>query len=134
MSNQRDLHQCAALCWRDTGSDVEILLITSRDTGRWVIPRGWPMDGKTFSEAAAQEAWEEAGVRGVVHPIPLGRYSYWKPQLHKHLDVSVFALNVKEVLCSFPERGQRERIWLPPSGAAAKIAEPALAAMIADFL
>ncbi|WP_136686091.1 NUDIX hydrolase [Falsirhodobacter xinxiangensis] len=134
MSNQRNLHQCAALCWREIGSEVEILLITSRDTGRWVIPKGWPMDGKTFAEAAAQEAWEEAGVRGVVHPIPLGRYSYWKPQLHKHLDVSVFALNVKEVAGSFPERGQRKRIWRPPSNAAAKIAENALAAMIANFV
>lgn len=92
------------------------------------------MDGKTFAETAAEEAWEEAGIRGVVHPTPLGRYSYWKPQLHKHLDVSVFALNVKKVLDSFPERGQRKRIWLPPSDAAAKIAEPALATMIANFV
>ena len=62
-------HQVAALCWRmGQGGAVEILLVTSRDTGRWVIPKGWPMDGKSASAAAAREAWEEAGVKGTVRP------------------------------------------------------------------
>jgi hypothetical protein len=55
--------QVAALCYKQANDtdDKEILLVTSRDTGRWIIPKGWPIDGKNASEAALQEAWEEAG-------------------------------------------------------------------------
>lgn len=94
--NGRGSIQCGALCWRENGADVEILLVTSRDTGRWVIPKGWPMIGKTLAEAAAQEAWEEAGIKGVVHLVPLGSYRYIKPQLDTQLEVVVFSLNVRK--------------------------------------
>ena len=56
--------QVAALCWRRSAKGLRILLITSRDTGRWVIPKGWPMRNRTEPEAAAREAYEEAGLRG----------------------------------------------------------------------
>ncbi|MEN9850080.1 MAG: hypothetical protein RL128_243, partial [Pseudomonadota bacterium] len=56
--------QYGALCWRMHRGKVEVLLITSRDTGRWVIPKGWPIDGLAPAQTAAREAWEEAGVEG----------------------------------------------------------------------
>ena len=60
--------QIGAICWRMHRAKVEVLLITSRDTGRWVIPKGWPMQGLSDAEAASIEAWEEAGVRGDITP------------------------------------------------------------------
>ena len=69
------LPQVAALPVRRKGDgDIEVLLITSRKTNRWIIPKGWPMKGKKRHEAAAQEALEEAGISGHVHKKPLGSY------------------------------------------------------------
>ena len=70
--------QFAALCWRVMDGKVQILLITSRGSGRWIVPKGWPMDGQTPGEAALTEAWEEAGVLGKVDWRPVGLYSYSK--------------------------------------------------------
>ena len=70
--------QVAALCWRRSGKGLRILLITSRDTGRWVIPKGWPMRNRTDAEAAAREAYEEAGLRGIVAERSIGLYTYRK--------------------------------------------------------
>jgi hypothetical protein len=72
--------QYGALCFRrtDGASGIEILIITSRDSGRWIIPKGWPMKRKKPYEAAAIEAWEEAGVCGSVCKKPVGRYTYLK--------------------------------------------------------
>lgn len=72
--------QYGALCYRvgTENGKVEVLLITSRGTGRWIIPRGWPMRKKKPHEAAEIEAWEEAGVRGRVRKTPVGRYTYLK--------------------------------------------------------
>jgi 8-oxo-dGTP pyrophosphatase MutT (NUDIX family) len=58
--------QFAALCYRVVKKKVKVLVISSRGTGRWIVPKGWPMDGKTPADAALQEAWEEAGVIGKV--------------------------------------------------------------------
>jgi hypothetical protein len=72
--------QYGALCFRrsPTTDAIEVLVITSRDSDRWVIPKGWPMKWRKPHEAAAIEAWEEAGVRGEVHKKPVGRYTYLK--------------------------------------------------------
>ena len=70
--------QYAALPWRYAGSGREVLLISSRDTGRWVIPKGWPISDLDPSASAAREAWEEAGVRGKTETEPMGLYSYDK--------------------------------------------------------
>ncbi|HEY8579134.1 MAG TPA: NUDIX hydrolase, partial [Beijerinckiaceae bacterium] len=70
--------QVAALPWRLAPTGVEILLITSRGTKRWVIPKGWPMPGRRPHEAAQREAYEEAGVKGAIEPAPLGCYEYRK--------------------------------------------------------
>ena len=70
--------QVAALCWRRSGKGLKILLITSRDTGRWVIPKGWPMRNRSNAQAAAREAYEEAGLRGDVSERSVGIYTYLK--------------------------------------------------------
>ncbi|MDM7459888.1 MAG: NUDIX domain-containing protein, partial [Paracoccus sp. (in: a-proteobacteria)] len=70
--------QVGAICRDRVSGDV--LLVSSRGTGRWVIPKGWPMAGRSLAEAAAQEAWEEAGIRGRIHEGELGRFTYDKVQ------------------------------------------------------
>ena len=124
--------QCAALCWRMHRGRVEVLLITSRDTGRWVIPKGWPMPGKTAAQSAMQEAWEEAGVRGKGQDRPVGRYGYFKIMADKSAlpcVVTVYPLRVKELAARYPERKQRRRRWHDAEDAARLVAEPELRAL-----
>lgn len=129
--------QYGALCWRNGPSGIEILLITSRDTGRWVIPKGWPMPGLSPESAAAQEAWEEAGVEGVMNPLCIGRYGY-----HKCLSVTstvpcavaVYGMRVEGLAKTYPEARERRRQWFPLQDAAALVAEPELAVIISQFL
>ena len=128
--------QFAALCYRVSKGKTQVLLITSRDTGRWVIPKGWPISGKKPHEAAAQEAWEEAGVTGKVKPKVLGIYSYSKHMgkgTNKPMVVAVFALKVKKMDDDFPEAGQRRRKWVSPKKAAARVKEPELAKILRNF-
>ena len=128
--------QVAALPWRKGKKSVEILLVTTRTTKRWVIPKGWTMDGKADHEAAAIEAFEEAGVLGVADLNPLGRYGYVKLLQNgkaRHVKVRVFALAVDEILEDWPERTERQRQWVSPQQALALIGEPELLQIIADF-
>jgi 8-oxo-dGTP pyrophosphatase MutT (NUDIX family) len=125
--------QVAALCWRMHRDRVEVLLITSRDTGRWVLPKGWPMDGRDAPGAAAQEAWEEAGVTGVVKPDVIGLFGYDKviaPAATLPCMVSVFALRVAALARRFPERKERRRKWFSAEAAARKVAEPELRTLL----
>lgn len=129
--------QTAALCYRvTTRGKTEVLLITSRETGRWVLPKGWPMAGKTAQEAAAREAYEEAGVEGEVAGHCLGFYSYRKllaDGVEQPCVVSVFPLRVRRLVTRFPERGQRRLKWFAARKAALKVAEPDLAELLAGF-
>ena len=68
------LEQVGALIVRRRRGSCEVMLITSRDTGRWIVPKGWPMRGKPDDEAAAQEAFEEAGVEGEISRDPVGSF------------------------------------------------------------
>lgn len=125
--------QVAALCWRLHKGLVEVLMITSRETGRWVIPKGWPIEGLSSAEAAAREAWEEAGVRGRVQAVPLGAYLYDKitgPARSRRCNVAVFALQVDELKSRFPEAGERRRSWFSAREAATLVAEPDLNALL----
>lgn len=92
------------------------------------------MVNKTFDEVAAQEAWEEAGIKGVVHPVPLGSYHYIKPELGVELEVVVFSLNVKKTTAKFPECNQRSRRWISLEKAADLVAEEELSALITSFV
>ncbi|MEO8241122.1 MAG: NUDIX hydrolase [bacterium] len=125
--------QVAALCWRMHKGKVQVLLITSRETGRWVIPKGWPMDGMSAASAAAQEAWEEAGVQGVVGDLALGQFVYDKilPAKALRCAVEVFPLRVKELKSKFPEAKERRRAWHRASEAADLVAEPDLRDLMA---
>ncbi len=112
---------------------VEVLLITSRETRRWVVPRGNPIPGSTAPQSAAQEAFEEAGIVGPVEPEPLGSYRYEKrrrrgPALPAL--VHLFRMTVEEERDDWPEKGQRERRWFAPPEAAAAVAEDELAEII----
>jgi 8-oxo-dGTP pyrophosphatase MutT (NUDIX family) len=125
--------QYAALPWREREGGREVLLVTSRDTGRWVLPKGWPMKKKAPHEAAAREAYEEAGVRGQVREAPLGTYSYLKSftdVLAFRCEVQVFPLEVREERRRWPEQAQRTRRWFSPAQAAEAVEEPDLQALI----
>jgi 8-oxo-dGTP pyrophosphatase MutT (NUDIX family) len=128
--------QYGALCWRQGDAGVEVLLITSRDTGRWVIPKGWPMPGLAPEAAAAQEAWEEAGVDGEINPLCIGRFGYQKclsVTATVPCAVSVYGLRVANLAKTFPEVKLRQRKWFPLEEAAGLVAEPDLSQIIARF-
>lgn len=119
--------QVGAVCRCARTGDV--VLITSRGTGRWVIPKGWPMEGKTLPGAAATEAWEEAGVEGHIHEAEIGRYHYDKQQGPGYcvpVEVRVFLLDTTRLHADFPEAGQRRRRLFSPADAARHVVEPGL--------
>ena len=128
--------QVAALPYRigDEGR-IEVLLVTSRETGRWIIPKGWPMKNKKPHKAAAQEAVEEAGVKGSIKAKPIGHYMYWKRRTKDFVlcQVSVYLLRVSQQLEFWPEREQRETRWFTPSEAAQQIDEPDLASLVREL-
>lgn len=124
--------QVAALCWRFRRGQVQFLLITSRETGRWVIPKGWPIDGRTWHEAAQIEAWEEAGVRGDIDTAALGVFHYDKRHVAKpseHCEVAVYPLRVTRLEHKFPEKRERRRKWFNAAKAAKSVAETELSAL-----
>ena len=115
---------------------MQVLLVTSRETGRWVIPKGNFGNNVSPHAAAAQEAEEEAGVRGAVCPTPLGTYRYRKRKgsgASLMADVEVFPLAVSEELSDWKEKKQRERRWFPLSEAAKAVDEPDLRDLIRTF-
>lgn len=126
--------QFAALCTRETSGGQEVLLITSRSTGRWIIPKGWPMDGKDGAETAQQEAWEEAGVRPErLYHASIGHFTYDKTMNDGSslpVRTNVYHLRVKDLADQYPEAGQRERLWFPPQKAAELVSEPELSALL----
>lgn len=128
--------QVAALLWRRSGAGVEIMLVTSRETRRWVTPKGGRMPGKTDAEAAALEALEEAGVEGATTPEPLGTFRYLKVlkrRAPRWCVVSLYALQVQVQHDDWHERAERERIWLSRDEAVRRVDEPDLKALIAGF-
>lgn len=113
-----------------------MLLLTSRDTGRWVIPKGWPMPGKLSHEVAAREAYEEAGMRGVVETEPLGSFGYdkvLKDGIQVPCRVQVYALEVSELAKNFKEKGERSMEWVSCEEAAERVHEPELREIILAF-
>ena len=128
--------QVAALCWRAVGDRAEVLLITSRDTGRWIIPKGWPMKGLSSAAAALREAYEEAGVQGYTAMEPLGSYIYDKrvPQGRpKRVEVVVYPFHVSIEHEEWPEMRERQKLWTSLEDAAEKVDEPQLKALLLSF-
>ena len=131
-----ETRQVAALPWRQGENGVEVMMITSRETRRWVIPKGGRMVGKTDPEAAAQEALEEAGVKGEIEGHSIGVFRYAKGMKdggQRQCVVSVYPLEVLIQLGAWPEAHQRERRWMTPADAADAVHEPDLAELIREF-
>jgi len=130
--------QCGALPYRVTPSGgTEVLLVTSRGTGRWIVPKGWPIAGLSDADSAAQEAYEEAGVRGEIGQTPLGTFAHWKsaedgsePGLF-HIDL--YPLRVERELTLWPEAHQRRKVWVSIDQAVTMIEPGELRDLVAAF-
>jgi 8-oxo-dGTP pyrophosphatase MutT (NUDIX family) len=131
--------QVAALCWRHASKrpfHLEVLLITSRNSKRWILPKGWAEAGLSAADNAAREAFEEAGVTGKVEAQALGTYHYLKEKkggAGMPCSVDVFALEVTGQLDDWPEKDQRRTAWLPIEHAAEIVAEPGVRQVLEDF-
>ena len=127
--------QLAALCYRYKADKLQICLVTTRGSGRWIMPRGWPTHKCTPAKGAAIEAYEEAGVTGTAHPNAIGAYSYDKPlgDSVSPVMVVVYAVHVTDTAKTWPEKKQRKRKWMSPKKAASKIAEPGARQIVAHF-
>jgi 8-oxo-dGTP pyrophosphatase MutT (NUDIX family) len=128
-----EAHQVAALPVRRAGDGgIEVLLVTSRETRRWIIPKGWPVAGMKDHKAAAREALEEAGLAGRIGKVPLGSYETWKllDSALVPLWMDVYLLHVERELATWREKVQRERRWVRPSEAVRLVEEPGLRALL----
>jgi 8-oxo-dGTP pyrophosphatase MutT (NUDIX family) len=115
---------------------AEVLLVTGRRSGRWMIPKGWPMPGKSLADSAAQEAFEEAGIKGKVHPKPIGIFRHVKQHLlfgRMEVEIHVHVLKVERELKDWPERGERARKWFPFDEAAAQVDSDELRKLIVRY-
>ena len=115
---------------------LQILLVTSRDTGRWVSPKGNPIPHLTGAQTAAREAHEEAGAEGEIGRKPIGTYRYRKRRrilLPVNAEVRVFPLRVDTLLEEWPEMHQRRRQWFSREEAAAAVEERGLKRLIMTF-
>lgn len=125
--------QVAALCLRHTADGTLVLMITSRGTGRWILPKGWPDAALGPARAALREAWEEAGVRGSVAADPVGHYHAVKvlsSGVAQPCIVSVHPVSVTALEDTFPEAAQRRRAWMTPEQAAQVVEEDGLRALL----
>jgi 8-oxo-dGTP pyrophosphatase MutT (NUDIX family) len=126
--------QFAALPYRRSkAGKIEIMLVTSRETRRWIVPKGWPISGVPPADLAALEAMEEAGVLGTVEEKPVGSYRYEKKRSDGSFvlcTVDAFALAVEKRMPTWPEQGERERKWFSLEEASEKVQEPELRALI----
>ena len=130
------IRQVAAIPFRlNAHGDIEVMLVTSRTTKRFIVPKGWPMKGKSGRKAAMIEAQEEAGVLGKTLKEPAGTYSYWKRLATRfvRVDVVVYLLAVTEELANWQEAKRRQRAWLTPADAALLIDEPDLSTLVRNL-
>ena len=129
--------QLAALCYDVEGPEKKVLVITSRGTGRWILPKGWPIEGLDSAGAALREAWEEAGVRtGEPWAEPIGSYCYDKglpEDWSVPVTTLVYPVHVLELAEDYPEADERERRWVTPLEAAKMVDEPQLKELLAQF-
>jgi 8-oxo-dGTP pyrophosphatase MutT (NUDIX family) len=137
MKKARRTLQFAALPWRiGSGGLREVMLLTTRETRRWTIPKGWPMKGRKPPEVASQEAYEEAGLIGqIVGQRPLGNFHYEKRLAKKAIicEVRVFLFRVERQLEDWPEKDQRECRWFDAHAAATLVEEGGLAEILDRF-
>lgn len=128
--------QAGALCWRRTGDKVEVLLVTSRTSGKWGVPKGWALRARPLYRTAQREAWEEAGVVGTAENLLLGLIN--APKSYRLVGkigwkLALYPLEVEHLAEDWPERGQRERRWFSLDMAAERVRPKALGFLIAGF-
>jgi len=137
VSWRQTIRQVAALPYRpEADGNIRVMLITSRETQRWVLPKGNLIKGLRAHEAAAQEAYEEAGVEGIACPTLIGSYTYAKRRktgLMRTVAVDVFPFAVTGQADEWPEQDERTTAWFTLPNAAAAVDEPELKAIIAGF-
>lgn len=131
-TGRRSTEQAGAVCWRVSSSRIEILLITSKDTGRWIIPKGNIRRREPSFRAAQREALEESGVSGKIRKTTVGYYRYAKNE-ETSLTVAVHLLKCSEETDAFAEQGQRSKIWVSPAAAAVMVDEPELRQILANI-
>ena len=127
------IRQVAAIPYRlNERGEIEVMLVTSRTTRRFIVPKGWPMKGKSARKAATIEAQEEAGVLGKTLKEPAGTYTYWKRLSNRfvRVDVIFYLLTVTEELANGQEAKRRQRAWLARADAAMLIDEPDLSTLV----
>lgn len=127
------LRQYAALPWRKGRSGLEVMMVTSRGRGRWIVPKGWIMKGRTPWESAATEAFEEAGVFGRMDKTPIGRYRCeWIGENGETepREVVVYGLEVRATLLNWLEMDQRRRVWVSPEEAVTMAGDPGLSILL----
>ncbi len=127
--------QYAALPWRRTEAGLEIMLVSSRETRRWIIPKGWPMAGRDGATAAAIEALEEAGLLGVIAEKPVGAFHYMKrfTRGEELCRVAVFPLRVVRQRDHWLEKDERETQWFAATEAAKLVSDRELGVLIRKF-
>jgi 8-oxo-dGTP pyrophosphatase MutT (NUDIX family) len=130
--------QYGALPYRFTSmAALEILVVTTRQSRQWIVPKGWPIKRLTPSKSAAREAFEEAGVRGKIGARAIGNFRYKKParqaDIDPDYDVKIFPLLVRRQSATWPEYGQRMVQWVDPEKAISLIREPELRSIVEKF-
>ncbi len=129
--------QVAALCYKTVAGKRQVLLITSRGTGRWIVPKGWPISGKDGPQSALQEAWEEAGVKKAdILEEPVGYYDYDKGLDNGDsipIEAQVYLVHVRHLKKKYPEVDERDRAWFSPREAAELVDEPDLKEILIKF-
>ena len=128
------LHQAGVIAYRILDRKVRVLLVTSRDTGRWIIPKGNIKAGEMPCKAAENEAYEEAGVKGIIiGSSPLGMYSYFKKLdsgQARAATVEVYLLRVKDRLKKWPEKNERKLSWVSTKKAVGLVEEPGIVPLL----
>ena len=125
--------QFAALPMKEEDGETLVLLVTSRETGRWVLPKGWPEKRLSGREVAAKEAYEEAGIEGKVVGTRIGSYTYLKRLSGEktiECKVDVFPMQVIRLLDEWPEAKQRCREWFTLAQAALQVDERELVTIL----
>jgi len=131
------LLQVGALVYRYEEGDLRFLLITSRGTGRWIIPKGWPMPGRSLAKAALREAYEEAGIRGTLDRTSCGCYDYEKHDMavgtNNRFTVEVYGVAYTQQKKKWPEQAERSFLWVSKEEAIKKLREKGLKKILKNF-